>query len=65
MYLLGDQTLKKEVLQEAYESRVVTHPGSTKIYQDLKEFYWSPNMKKEVAGYVVKYGIYQQVKVKH
>jgi hypothetical protein len=65
MYLLGDQTLKKEVLQEAYESRVVTYPGSTKIYQDLKEFYWSPNMKKEVAGYVVKYGIYQQVKVEH
>jgi len=59
MYLLGDQTLKKEVLQEAYESRVVTYPGRTKIYEDLKEFYWSPNMKKEVAGYVVKYGIYQ------
>jgi len=32
MYLLGDQTLKREVLQEAYESRLVTHPGSTKIY---------------------------------
>jgi hypothetical protein len=65
MYLPGDQTLKREVLQKAHESRLATHPGCTKMYQDLKDFYWWPNMKKEVAEYVAKCGICQQVKVEH
>jgi len=65
MYLLGDQTLKREVLQKAHESRLAKHLGCTKMYQNLKDFYWWPNMKKEVAEYVAKYGICQQVKVEH
>jgi hypothetical protein len=65
MYLPDDQPLKREVLQEAHESRFATHPGSTKMYRDLKDFYWWPNMKKEVAEYVAKCGICQQVKVEH
>jgi hypothetical protein len=40
MYLPDDQPLKREVLQEAHESRFATHPGSTKMYRDLKDFYW-------------------------
>jgi len=39
--------------------------GSTKMYQDLKEFYWWPNMKGEVADYAMKCGIYRRVKVEH
>jgi len=39
MYLADDKTLKREVLQEARESRFATHPGSTKMNQDLKEYY--------------------------
>jgi len=35
------------------------------MYRDLKDFYWWPNMKKEVAKYVAKCGICQQVKVEH
>jgi hypothetical protein len=54
IYLSGDETLKKEVLQEAHELRLTTHPGSNKMYRDLKEFYWWLNMKKEVAEYVAK-----------
>jgi hypothetical protein len=57
MYLPRDKALKNEVLHEAYESRLVTHLGSTKIYRDLKEFYWWSNMKREVAEYVAKYGV--------
>jgi hypothetical protein len=49
MYLADDETLKREVLQEAHESRFATRPGSTKMYQDLKEYYWWPNIKKEVV----------------
>lgn len=46
MYLLDDNALKVEVLKEAYESKFDVHPGSTKMYKDLKEFYWWPNIKK-------------------
>ncbi|GKF88289.1 putative reverse transcriptase domain-containing protein [Tanacetum coccineum] len=30
------------------------HPGSNKMYQDLKNLYWWPNMKAEIATYVSK-----------
>ncbi|GJY17833.1 putative reverse transcriptase domain-containing protein [Tanacetum coccineum] len=28
------------------------HPGSDKMYQDLKKLYWRPNMKAEISTYV-------------
>jgi hypothetical protein len=34
IYLLGDETLKKEILQEAHEW-LTTHPVSSKIYPDF------------------------------
>ncbi|KAL8133603.1 hypothetical protein AgCh_008888 [Apium graveolens] len=37
--------LKNEILQEAHNSRFSIHPGSTKIYRDLKQNFWWPNMK--------------------
>jgi hypothetical protein len=60
-----DKTLKDEVLREAHESRFATHPESTKMYTNLKEYYWWPNMKREIAEFVSNYGICQQVKIKH
>jgi len=59
MYLPNDETLKREILREAHESRLTNHPRSTKMYQDLKGFYWWPNMKRKVAEYVMKCGICQ------
>ncbi|KAL4010650.1 hypothetical protein IC575_030153 [Cucumis melo] len=38
------------------------HPGSTKVYQDLKRVYWWRNMKREVAEFVSKCLVCQQVK---
>jgi hypothetical protein len=35
------------------------------MYQDMKQYYWWPNMRKEVVGYMAKYTICQQVKVEH
>jgi hypothetical protein len=32
--------LREKILQEAHDSAYSIHPGSTKIYQDLKERYW-------------------------
>jgi hypothetical protein len=65
IYLPEDKTLKDEVLREAHESRFATHPGSIKMYRDLKEYYWWPNMKREIAEFVSNCGICQQVKIEH
>uniref|UniRef100_A0A6N2LEE9 Reverse transcriptase domain-containing protein n=1 Tax=Salix viminalis TaxID=40686 RepID=A0A6N2LEE9_SALVM len=65
LYVPNDETIKRMVLQEAHESKFSIHPGSTKMYRDLKLFYWWPNMKREIAEYVSKCGICQQVKVEH
>ena len=65
VYVPENKTLKGEILKEAHESRFATHPGSTKMYRDLKEYYWWPNMKKEIAKYVSRCGICQQVKIEH
>ena len=39
IYLPDDKVLKSEVLKEAHESKLAIHPGSTKMYRDLKESY--------------------------
>jgi len=38
--------LRKKILEEAHHSFYTTHPSSTKMYQDLKEFYWKGGMKR-------------------
>ncbi|KAJ9561265.1 LOW QUALITY PROTEIN: hypothetical protein OSB04_006425 [Centaurea solstitialis] len=39
-------------LEEAQQSRFFIHPGATKMYNDLKDNYWWPGMKRVVARYV-------------
>jgi hypothetical protein len=39
IHLPEDKILKDEILREAHESRFATHPESTKMYRDLKEYY--------------------------
>ena len=57
--------LKNEILYEAHNSRYSTHPGSTKMYKDLKENFWWPNMKKEIAEWISKCYVCQRVKAEH
>jgi hypothetical protein len=59
IYLPDHKTLKEEVLRETHESHFATHPGSTKMYKDLKKYYWWPNMKREIAEFVLNCGICQ------
>ena len=65
MYVPDNKALKQKLLKEAHKSKFTVHPGSTKMYQDMKQYYWWPNMRKEVAGYAAKCSIFQQVKVEH
>ncbi|KAL0561192.1 hypothetical protein IC582_001613 [Cucumis melo] len=58
----SDSVVKTELLSEAHSSPFSIHPGSTKMYQDLKRVYWWRNMKREVAEFVSKCLVCQQVK---
>ena len=56
------EELKGQILGEAHSSAYAMHPGSTKMYRTLKEYYWWSGMKREFAEYVSKCLVCQQVK---
>ncbi|GJT48568.1 putative reverse transcriptase domain-containing protein [Tanacetum coccineum] len=39
-------------MDEAHTSRYSIHPGADKMYYDLRDLYWWPGMKREVAEYI-------------
>nr|GEV10363.1 hypothetical protein [Tanacetum cinerariifolium] len=45
--------LRALIMNESHKSKYLIHPGFDKMYQDLKKLYWWPNMKVEIATYVV------------
>ncbi|KAL0319572.1 UNVERIFIED_CONTAM: Pro-Pol polyprotein [Sesamum radiatum] len=47
--------------KEADTAPYAIHPGTTKMYQNLRPYYWWQTMKKDVAEFVVKCMICQQV----
>ncbi|KAL0549258.1 hypothetical protein IC582_013739 [Cucumis melo] len=60
--ILKDSAVKTELLMEAHSSPFTMYPGSTKMYQDLRCVYWWRNMKKEVADFISRCLVCQQVK---
>ncbi|GJU20674.1 putative reverse transcriptase domain-containing protein [Tanacetum coccineum] len=43
--------LRGLITHESHKSKYSIHPGSDKMYQDLKKLYWWPNMKAKIATY--------------
>ncbi|KAK1628506.1 hypothetical protein QYE76_002821 [Lolium multiflorum] len=60
-----DPEVKSIILKEAHETPYSIHPGSTKMYMDLKEMFWWNNMKREIAQYVSECHTCQRVKAEH
>nr|GFB95438.1 retrotransposon protein, putative, Ty3-gypsy subclass [Tanacetum cinerariifolium] len=58
-------SLREAVLNEAHSSPFSIHPGSTKMYRDLKHNFWCNGMKQDVARFVAKFLTCQQVKIEH
>nr|GEW91401.1 putative reverse transcriptase domain-containing protein [Tanacetum cinerariifolium] len=46
--------LRSVIMHESHKSKYSIHPGSDKMYQDMKKLYWWPNMKANIATYVRK-----------
>ncbi|XP_075489498.1 uncharacterized protein LOC142528340 [Primulina tabacum] len=56
---------RQEILSEAHKSKFSVHPGSTKMYRDHKMNFWWNGMKRDVAEFVSKCQVCQQVKAEH
>nr|GEW12776.1 putative reverse transcriptase domain-containing protein [Tanacetum cinerariifolium] len=39
------------IMDEAHKSKYFIHPGADKMYYDLRDRYWWPGMKKDIAVY--------------
>ena len=57
--------LKEKILHEAHSSSLSVHPGSSKMYKDLKVHFWWSGMKKDVAEFVTRCLTCQKVKFEH
>jgi hypothetical protein len=56
------EALKKKILNEAHTLRYSIHPGSTKMYHDLRQQFWWTRTKHEIARYVSECDTYRKVK---
>src|SRR6266498_2448141 len=57
--------LRDKILSEAHTSAYSIHPGSTKMFLDLKTNYWWNGMKGDIAAFVAHCDICQRVKAEH
>jgi hypothetical protein len=60
-----DKELRNQIMAKAHSSKLSIHPGSSKMYQDLKPYYWWTKMKKEIAAYVARCDTCCRVKAIH
>ena len=59
------EALRKKILDEAHDSLLSIHLGSTKMYQDLKPRFWWTRMKREIARYVPECDVCRRVNAEH
>ncbi|GJX47224.1 putative reverse transcriptase domain-containing protein [Tanacetum coccineum] len=57
--------LRTVIMHESHKSKYSIHPGSDKMYQDMKKLYWWANMKANIATYVRKCLTCARVKAEH
>nr|GEY02184.1 reverse transcriptase domain-containing protein [Tanacetum cinerariifolium] len=57
--------LRALIIYESHKSKYSIHPGSNKMYQDLKKLYWWPNMKAKITTYVSKCLTCAKVKIEY
>ncbi|GJR50789.1 putative reverse transcriptase domain-containing protein [Tanacetum coccineum] len=60
---VGD--VRKLIMDEAHTSRYSVHPGADKMYYDLRDLYWWPGMKRDIAEYVSRCLTCSKIKAEH
>ncbi|GKG20632.1 putative reverse transcriptase domain-containing protein, partial [Tanacetum coccineum] len=57
--------LDQQMEQKTVYSLYITYGFSDKMYHDLRDMYWWPGMKMDIATYVSKYLTCSKVKAEH
>ncbi|GJW47288.1 putative reverse transcriptase domain-containing protein [Tanacetum coccineum] len=57
--------VRKLIMDEAHTSRYSVHLGADKMYYDLRDLYWWPGMKRDIAEYVSRYLTCSKIKAEH
>jgi hypothetical protein len=57
--------LKNMIMDKAHLSKLSIHPRSSKIYHDLRPWFWWTKMKKEIAAYIARCDTCCRVKAIH
>jgi hypothetical protein len=65
LVVLKDFELHCKIMGEAHCSRYSIHPGTNKMYQDLKKNFWWTRRKREIAKYVSERDTYRRIKHDH
>jgi hypothetical protein len=59
------QSIWELILKESHETAYLIHPGSEKMYKDLKKKFWWYGMKREIAEHVAMCDSCRRIKVEH
>ncbi|GJW49262.1 putative reverse transcriptase domain-containing protein [Tanacetum coccineum] len=57
--------VRKLIMDKAHTSRYSVHPGADKMYYDLRDLYWWPGMKRDIAEYVSRCLTCSKIKAEH
>ena len=61
----NQEGLKKQILNEAHDSLFSIHPGSNKMYRDVRKRFWFKGLKQDIARFVAECDVCCRVKVEH
>ena len=57
--------LRNYILQDSHRSKFTIHPGSSKMYADMKRLYYWDGMKSDIANFIKRCMTCQLVKAEH
>src|SRR4051812_23480970 len=60
-----NENLKQMILQETHYIPLSIHPGSMKMYRDLRQRFWWTGMKREIAQFVAECDVCRRIKAEH
>jgi hypothetical protein len=59
------ELMTDKVMKEEHDTPLSIHPGSTKMYRDLRQRYWWSRMKQDIARYVAECDVCRRIKAEH
>src|SRR3954462_8223959 len=60
-----NKNLTQLILKEAHDTPLSIHPGSTKMYRDLRQRFWWTRMKREIAQFIAECDVCRRIKAEH